>query len=116
MTTNTSINMETPVTDIERIVMRRVHRISILRMIISGAVFAVSMLLLALYFIGREVWVARVFENGPQDFAGHALYLIYAFEHTRFVVQALVVLCAGSFIYLLYEGAKLFRKPVSHAA
>ncbi|MFM2330633.1 MAG: hypothetical protein RLZZ26_140 [Candidatus Parcubacteria bacterium] len=89
--------------NIERIVMQRVHRISVLRIVISGAVFAVTLGLLALYGIGREVWVARVFENGPQTFSGHLLYLAYALEHTRFVVQVLAVICAGSFIYLARE-------------
>ncbi len=64
---------------IEINVMQRVHRISKLRVLISGGVFALTLALLALYAIGREVWVARVFENGPQTFSGHALYLLYAF-------------------------------------
>jgi hypothetical protein len=88
---------------IENVVMRRVHRIRMLRVVISGAVFAVSLALLALYGIGREVWVARVFENGPEEFTEKMLYLVYAFEHTRFAVQALVVICVGSFVYLARE-------------
>jgi len=91
---------------IEQIVMGRVRRIAVLRMIISGAVFAITLVLLALYGLGREVWVARIFENGPQDFLGHALYLLYAFEHTRFVVQALALVCIASFLYLAREVAK----------
>jgi len=93
-------------TDIEKNVMRRVRRISILRIVISGAVFAVTLALLALYGIGREVWVARVFANGPQGFLGHSLYLVYAFEHTRFVVQVLALVCIGSVIYLAREVAR----------
>jgi hypothetical protein len=100
---------------IEKNVMRRVHRISILRLIISGTVFAVTLALLALYGIGREVWVAQVFENGPQSFLGHTLYLLYAFEHTRFVVQALALLCIGSLVYLVREAVRfigeLFFSP-----
>ncbi len=88
---------------IEKNVMQRVHRINTLRVVISGGVFALTLALLVLYAIGREVWVARVFENGPQSFTGHTLYLLYAFEHTRFVVQALVVICLGSFLYLARE-------------
>ena len=61
---------------------------------------------MALYGLGREVWVARVFANGPQGFVGHALYLVYALEHTRFVVQALALLCIGSVIYLARETAR----------
>lgn len=99
--------MNNTMTDIEKNVMRRVRRISILRLIISGAVFAVTIALLALYGIGREVWVARVFENGPQGFWGHMLYLVYAFEHTRFVVQALGLLCLASFAYLGREIARI---------
>ncbi|OYV27009.1 MAG: hypothetical protein B7W98_02725 [Parcubacteria group bacterium 20-58-5] len=91
---------------IESVVMRRVRRITWLRLIISGGVFAVALALLALYGIGREVWVARVFANGPQDFIGHALYLVYAFEHTRFVVQGLVLVCLGSFLFLAREIAR----------
>jgi hypothetical protein len=96
-------NTMTEQSNIERIVMQRVHRISVLRIIISGAVFAITLGLLALYGIGREVWVARVFENGPQGFIGHLLYLGYALQHTRFVVQVLALVCAGSFIYLARE-------------
>jgi hypothetical protein len=96
-------NTMTEQSDIERIVMQRVHRISVLRIVISGAVFAITIALLALYGLGREVWVAQVFENGPETFLGRILYLVYAFEHTRFVVQALAVICAGSFVYLARE-------------
>ena len=95
-------------THIEQVVMRRVRRISWLRIIISGGVFALALASLALYGIGREVWVARVFENGPQDFFGHALYLVYAFEHTRFVVQGLVVIAFGSFLYFVREIVRAF--------
>jgi hypothetical protein len=90
-------------THIEEVVMKRVRRISWLRLVISGVVFAIALALLALYAIGREVWVAKVFENGPQDPEGHFLYFVYAFEHTRFVVQALVIVALGSFIYLAKE-------------
>lgn len=105
--------MNNTMTDIEKNVMRRVHRISILRLIISGAVFAATLALLGLYGLGREVWVARVFENGPQSFWGHALYLVYALEHTRFVVQALALLCIASFAYLAREVAKLISSAFS---
>ena len=92
--------------------MRRVRRISILRIFVSGGVFAICVALLALWGIGREVWVAKVFENGPQDPVGHALYLLYAFEHTRFVVQGLVVVTVASFAYLVRETARLFASTL----
>jgi hypothetical protein len=93
-------------TDIEKNVMRRVRLIRVLGLIISTAVLAVITFVLALYSIGREVWVARVFANGPQDFTGHALYLVYAFLHTRFIVQILAVLSFISFLYLLRVTAR----------
>ena len=49
------------------------------------------------------MWVAKVFANGPQDFFGHLGYLFYAFEHTRIIVQALTILVAASFLYLIRD-------------
>jgi hypothetical protein len=56
--------------------------------------------------IGREVWVARVFANGPQDFFGQAFYLVYAFEQTSLVVQMLAIFTIASCIYLAREMAR----------
>ena len=107
---NNTMNNES---SIERIVMHRVRRISVLRILISGSVFAVTLVLLALYGIGREVWVARVFENGPEGFFGQVLYLAYAFVHTRFVVQVLSLICFGSFLYLVREFVRFFADSFS---
>ncbi|MGD0328562.1 MAG: hypothetical protein ABSB00_02525 [Minisyncoccia bacterium] len=93
---------------IEKNVMRRVRIIRVIRPIISSAALAAIVCVLALWGIGREVWVARVFQNGPQDFIGHSFYLVYAFEHTRFIVQALVLLTLASVIYLARETARAF--------
>ena len=98
---------------IEKMVMRRVRRIALLRILISGGVFAITLALLALYGLGREVWVAMVFNNGPQSPMAHGLYLLYAFEHTRFVVQALVLVCAASAIYLARETARFISSTIS---
>jgi hypothetical protein len=68
---------------------------------------------LALWGIGREVWVARVFANGPQDFIGHAFYLTYAFEHTRLVVQSLTLLTLASVIYIAREIGRFSLQQVS---
>lgn len=92
---------------IEAVVMRRVQRIRVLRLFVNGVVLSGLVLAVALYGIGREVWVARVFANGPQGALGHALYLAYAFEHTRFAVQALSLLVLLSVIYLARATAKL---------
>jgi hypothetical protein len=100
-------------TSIEKNVMRRVRLIRALRPVTSYAALSALVLLLALWGIGREVWVARVFANGPQDLIGHSLYLFYAFEHTRLLVQALSVLTLGSLIYLARETARLISGAVA---
>ncbi len=100
-------------TNIERIVMRRVHAIRILALILSTVTFAALAFVAAMWGIGREVWVARVFENGPQDPLGRAGYLWYAFLHTRFIVQALVVLTIGSLALLARETARFLSSYFS---
>lgn len=95
-------------TDIERIVMRRVHLIRVLRIIISGGVFALLLSVLMLWGIGQEVWVARVFQNAPQgDVASAFSFWFAAFTHTRFIVQMLVLLTVASFAYFVLEIVRL---------
>ncbi|MDE1919530.1 MAG: hypothetical protein KGH56_02400 [Patescibacteria group bacterium] len=92
--------------DIERIVMRRVRLIRILGLIISTAVLAALTFIAALWGIGREVWVARVFENAPIDTAYLPSFFLAAFLHTRLIVQVLSVLTLASLIYLISEVAR----------
>lgn len=93
-------------TNIERAVMRRVHLIRLFGLIISTGALAVLTLVLSLWGIGREVWVARVFENAPTDFVHIMNFFIVAFGHTRFVVQVLAVLSFASLIYLARQTAR----------
>lgn len=95
--------MNDPRTDIEQIVMRRVHRLRILLLILSTVTLASLTAVAALWGIGREVWVAKVFSNGPQDLLGRLQYLWYAFTHTRLVVQILSALTLGSLTLLFRE-------------
>ena len=101
--------------DIEKNVMRRVRIIHTVRPLVSASALALLVLVLALYGIGREVWVAKVFSNGPQGFAGHVEYLGYAFTHTRFTVQALSLLCLASVLYLARETARLLEASLGLA-
>lgn len=94
-------------TDIEKNVMRRVHTIRVLRAFISLDTLVALVFAAALYGIGREVFVAKVFANGPQDLAGHLQYLSYAFVHTRVIVQALTLTALVSVVYLARETARL---------
>ncbi|MEK7086592.1 MAG: hypothetical protein AAB951_02305 [Patescibacteria group bacterium] len=92
---------------IERIVMRRVHLIRVLKLIISTVVLAVLTTVAALWGIGREVWVARVFENAPPNLDDLPNFYIAAFTHTNLIVQALTLLTLASIIYLAVEIMRL---------
>ncbi len=88
---------------IERIVMRRVHLIRVLRFVISGGALSMLVSTLALWGIGREVWVARVLQNAPANLLDVPGFYLAAFSHTHVVVQVLTLLVGASFCYLAYE-------------
>lgn len=100
-------NIMTNGTDIERVVMRRVRLIRILRLIISTAVLAVITSVAALWGIGREVWVARIFENAPLNIQDLPNFYLAAFLHTHLIVQVLTLLTLASLVYLIVEVARL---------
>lgn len=91
--------------NIERIVMRRVRLIRILALVISTATLAVLTTIVALWGIGREVWVTQVFENMPQisDTGTFMSFWLSAFLGTQFIVQVLTVLTLISLLFLLLE-------------
>lgn len=94
---------------IEQIVMRRVRLIRILGLIISTGVFAALAFAIALWGIGREVWVARVFENMPHEgVATFATFWFAAFLHTRVIVQILLLATLTSLFFLAREVARFF--------
>ncbi len=90
-------------TNIERIVMQRVHLIRALRFAISSGVFSTLVSLLALWGIGREVWVANVLQNAPRNILDLPQFYLAAFIHTRLVVQVLVVLTVAALLYVARE-------------
>ncbi len=94
-----------PETNIERVVMRRVRLIRILALIISTAMLAVLTAVAALWGIGREVWVAHVFQNMPSMSNIGALlnFWVSAFLNTHLIVQALTVLTFISLLFLARE-------------
>ncbi|MBI2025197.1 hypothetical protein HYT04_00195 [Candidatus Kaiserbacteria bacterium] len=102
-------------TNIERNVMRRVRLIRLLALIISTATLAVLTFIAALWGIGREVWVARIFENMPQssDLGALAAFWLAAFLHTSLIVQALIVLTLTSLLFLIREIARALIKSRS---
>jgi hypothetical protein len=91
--------------EIEIIVMRRVRLIRILTLIISTVTLATLTAIAALWGIGREVWVAHVFQNMPAASSGNAFltFWLTAFTHTRLVVQVLTLCTVASLLFLLLE-------------
>ncbi len=87
--------------------MRRVLTIYYVRPLFSWFVICGLVLGISLWGLGREVWVAQVFSNGPRGFFNHSLYIVYAFENTRLVVQALTLLSVASVVYLARECARI---------
>lgn len=85
---------------ISHTVMRRVYRIHALRRGVA-VVGAASVFLLALWGVGREVWVAKVFENMPSvaDVPAVALFFLNAFQDTDLVVQALVIVALAALVW-----------------
>ena len=92
--------------NIERAVMRRVHLIRILGLVISTGMLAMLTFVLALWGIGKEVWVARVLENAPTDFSHLPSFFFVAFSHTSFLVQVLIILTLISLLFLIRELAR----------
>lgn len=93
--------------NIERVVMRRVRFTRILMLVISTATLALLAFIAALWGIGREVWVMRVFENAPTDVSHLPRFYLAAFTHTSIIVQALSVLTLVSLIFLARETVRL---------
>ena len=86
---------------VENVVMRRVHRLHVLQKVFSLPPAYCLLLAASLWALGRQVWVARVFENMPQgDLAALSQFFLSAFSRTELMVQALTVLTILSLIYL----------------
>lgn len=85
---------------ISHIVMRRVHRIHLMRRA-AAALSAASVFLLALWGVGREVWVAKVLENMPSvaDVPGVALFFLSAFQETDLAVQLLLIVALAALVW-----------------
>jgi hypothetical protein len=109
--------MEKTDSNIHTTVMRRVHRIHTLRAVLGSAGASFFLLAASLYFIGREVWVARVFENMPHSSDALAIvrFFVEAFVTTDVAVQAFTLLSALAFAWMLREAGKLVVQPMKFA-
>ena len=102
--------------NIERIVMQRVHLIRALLFAISSSVLSTLVSLLALWGISREVWVGHVLQNAPANPLDILNFYLAAFVHTRLIVQALILLALAALFYLAREIVKaiaIMRTPGS---
>lgn len=110
--------MKTSNSTIRTTVMRRIHTIHALRMSASGVGASFLILAVSLYFIGREVWVAQVFQNMPQlgHVAAVARFFASAFASTDMIVQTLILLSGVALVWMLREGGRIvFIRPTQFA-
>ena len=86
-------------------VMRRVHTIRLVRPLISNVALASLLFVVAIAGLGREVWVARVFQNMPSMTNALALaqFFLSAFINTRTIVQATILVAAIAFLWLMRD-------------
>ena len=91
-------------------VMRRVRTIHALQSSASGVGASVLLAIASLYFIGREVWVARVWENMPNltNINAFIRFFTYAFLHTHVIVQALILLTIFAALWFVRELTRAF--------
>ncbi len=96
-------------TSIHTNVMRRVRTIYAVRKAASGTTLSIAALAVSLYFIGREVWVARIWENAPSlaHLDAFARFVTYAFTHTDISVQAFFVISIFALVWLAREVARV---------
>lgn len=101
--------MTTPKSSIHTNVMRRVRTIYLLRTVGSGAGVSFLIFGASLYFIGRKVFVAQVFQNMPQldHLAAVARFFASAFASTDTLVQVLVLLSAFAMVWMTREAGRI---------
>ncbi len=103
-----SMNDKQPNSNIERIVMQRVHLIRALRFAASSGALSMLVSVLALWGIGREVWVANVLQNAPAYPLDLFRFYVTAFAHTNLLVQILILLTLASLLYVAREISRAF--------
>lgn len=94
----------TNISNIETTVMRRVQTAHMIRPLLSNAALALVLFALALYGVGREVWVAKVFENAPHgNVLADLQFFLAAFLDTRLIVQALCLAVIFAFAWFVRD-------------
>ena len=93
---------------IKHTVLRRARFIRTLRPLLSGTVLGSVAVIVTLYALGREVWVARVLENIPLQagIVAVARFFEIALLNTSFAVQVLLVLLIAGIIWVARDTAR----------
>jgi hypothetical protein len=98
-------------------VMRRVRTVHAFRPLFSASGVSVVVFVAALWGVGREVWVARVFQNEPSltNISAIAHFYLLAFLDTRLIVQILSVLVIAAFISFVRNTAQTISVGFQYA-
>lgn len=107
---------ESNTSSIESVVMRRVYSMRLIQSFLAPVTFSIALLLLAVWGIGREVWVAHVIQNmptfSPAHFAEFIRFYEAAFLNTRMAVQLLVLSVFTAVLSLAYNFVQVVRHTV----
>lgn len=98
--------------NIEKNVMRRVRIIRFCRPMVSTQVLSLTAVLLALWGIGREVFVAQVFANMTSLSGLHAFmtFGVTAVLHTSVLVQVLLAVSVVAGAWFIASTLQTFRQ------
>lgn len=100
----------------QTIVMQRVYAIHKMRLF-ALPLSAALVLVLSLWGVGKQVWVAKVFENMPalSDIPAVLSFYTGAFLGTDLSVQVLFLLTIGAFALLMHSALRTFSATLRFA-
>ncbi len=100
----------------KQIVMSRVRAIHAMRPFVSTSALCVALVLVSVYAVSQEIWVAQVIANMPSvtDVAALSKFFAVAFLNTSYIVKAFSIVAVGSVVWLAREIAR--SVPVSTVA
>lgn len=97
---------------IQQNVMRRVRTVHAVRPLLSGQILSLGVIAVALWGIGREVFVAQVFANMPSitHVSEVVRFMSVALINTDTVVQVLVAIVAAAGIWMAVDTIKSLKQ------
>jgi len=102
--------MESNLISIKKNIMLRVRFIHLIKRVAQPLAVKTVLFAAALYFVGRLVFVAKVFENAPAalDLQAFTAFFARAFLNTEFMVQAMLLAAVVFAIWAIRDVAKTF--------